>query len=127
MYTFIRWNVKRLIDVLVKIEIIALIIIATLSFVTGIVLNILDFYRGKNIKNSPNRDINGGFEEKIDALLDEKRIKKDATLYGTTILSINIPKIKEIEETDIPVLYKNIDETPVIIETINDDDEVETL
>ena len=112
---------------LVKIEIIALIIIATLSFVTGIVLNILDFYRGRNIKNNSNRDINGGFEEKIDALLDEKRIKKDATLYGTTILSINIPKIKEIEETDIPVLYKNIDETPVIIETINDDDEVETL
>ena len=107
---------------LVKIEIIALIIIATLSFVTGIVLNLLDFYRGKNIKNNTNRDINGGFEEKLDALLDEKRIKKDATLYGTTILSINIPKIKEIEETDIPVLYKNIDETPVIIQNITDDD-----
>ena len=107
---------------LVKIEIIALIIIATLSFVTGIVLNILDFYRGRDIKNNTNRDINGGFEEKIDALLEEKRIKQDATLFGTTILSINIPKIKEIEETDVPVLYKNIsiEEPPVIIQNDND-------
>ena len=112
---------------LVKIEIIALIIIATLSFVTGIVLNILDFYRGRDIKNNTNRDINGGFEEKIDALLEEKRIKKDATLFGTTILSINIPKIKEIEETDVPVLYKNIDETPVIVKTLNEEDDTEIL
>ena len=107
---------------IVKIEIIALIIIATLSFVTGVVLNILDFYRGKNIKDNTNRDINGGFEEKIDALLEENRIKKDATMYGKTILSINIPKIKEIEESDVPVLYKNIDDTPTIVGNISDDD-----
>ena len=114
---------------LVKIEIIALIIIATLSFITGIVLNILDFYRGRNIKNNTNRDINGGFEEKIDALLEENRIKKDATLFGTTILSINIPKIKEIKETDVPVLYKNIpiDEKPVIIDSVNEENKPNNL
>ena len=38
---------------LIKVEIIVLAIIAVLSFITGIVIDVIDIYHGRNIKKNP--------------------------------------------------------------------------
>ena len=79
---------------IVKVELIILSIIAVISFITGVVINIIDALREKK--------------------LDDNRVKAkiiNAPLEGTTIIKVDNKEEKK-------------DEKPVIIESIDMDDDI---
>ena len=92
---------------LIKIEIIILVIIIILSFVTGIVINIIDVKNGKEIKKDNKHDIDAEYEEEVKKALSKVIISEEEILDGKTISNINIPKVRELEK-DSPTIIKSI-------------------
>ena len=92
---------------LIKIEIIILVIIIILSFITGIVINIIDIKNGKEIKKDNKSDIDAEYEEEVKKSLSKVIISEEDILEGKTISKINIPKVREIE-TELPTIIKTI-------------------
>ncbi|MBQ6477439.1 MAG: hypothetical protein IJI43_03295 [Bacilli bacterium] len=80
---------------IVKIELIILSIIAIVSFITGVVINILDSLREKKLR-----------ENKLKARI------MNAPLDGTTIINVNNTNINR---NDKPVIVKSMDTDDDII------------
>lgn len=109
---------------LIKVEIIVLAIIAVLSFITGVVINIIDIYHGKNIKKNSKGDIAGQYEEKLDEIIKENAVRDEAALEGKTIVDINIPRIEDLDNNTIALTPIETEE-PVVLEILeieNSDD-----
>ena len=110
---------------LIKVEIIVLAIIAVLSFITGVVINIIDIYHGKNIKKNSNNDIAGQYEEKLDEIIKENAVRDEEVLEGKTIVDINIPRIEELDNNTGIALTPIDSEEPIVLEILeieNSDD-----
>ena len=110
---------------LIKVEIIVLAIIAVLSFITGIVINIIDIYHGKNIKKNSKSDIVGQYEEKLDEIIKENAVRDEAVLEGKTIVDINIPRIEDLDNNTGIALTPMETEEPIVLEILeieNSDD-----
>ncbi len=93
---------------LIKIEIILLVIIIILSFIVGIVINVLDNKNGKEIKKNNNTEIDPSYEEEVNKALSKVIVNNEDVLEGKTIVNINIPKVKEIEVNELPTIIKTI-------------------
>jgi hypothetical protein len=93
--------------VLIKIEIIILVIIIILSFITGIIINIIDVKNGKEIKKNNKSEIDAKYEEEVNKALSKVIINEEDVLEGKTIVNINIPKVRELE-TESPKIIKSI-------------------
>ena len=107
---------------LIKVEIIVLAIIAVLSFITGVVINIIDIYHGKNIKKNSKSDIKGQYEEKLDEIIKENAVRDEAVLEGKTIVDINIPKIEELDNNVGIALTPLETEEPIVLEILEIED-----
>ena len=110
---------------LIKVEIIVLAIIAVLSFITGIVIDVIDIFHGRNIKKNSNSDIAGQYEEKLDEIIKENAVRDEAILEGKTIVDINIPRIEELDNNTGIALTPMETEEPIVLEILeieNSDD-----
>lgn len=110
---------------LIKVEIIVLAIIAILSFITGIVINVIDIYHGRNIKKNSKSDIAGPYEEKLDEIIKENAVRDESILEGKTIVDINIPRIEELDNNTGIALTPMETEEPIVLEILeieNSDD-----
>jgi hypothetical protein len=92
---------------LIKIEIILLVIIIILSFIVGIIINVLDKKNGKEVIKNNNREVDANYEEEINKALSKVIISNEDILEGKTIVNINIPKVKEMEN-ELPTIIKTI-------------------
>lgn len=88
---------------IVKIELIILSVIAILSFVTGVVINIVDIYREKDILKNNRHPVDDDYEKKI----INQIMKNNPDLEDKTIVDINIPKVKEKIEFEMPVIIQS--------------------
>ena len=107
---------------LIKVEIIVLVIIAVLSFITGVVINIIDIYHGKKIKKNSKSDIKGQYEEKLDEIIKENAVRDEAVLEGKTIVDINIPRIEELDNNVGIALTPLETEEPIVLEILEIED-----
>ncbi len=92
---------------LIKIEIIILVIIIILSFITGVIINIIDIKNGKEIKKDNKSKIDAEYEEEVNKALSKVILSEEEILEGKTISSVNIPKVRELEN-DSPTIIKSI-------------------
>ena len=88
---------------IVKIELIILSVIAILSFVTGVVINIVDIYREKDILKNNKHPVDDDYEKRI----INQIMKNNPDLEDKTIVDINIPKVKEKIEFEMPVIIQS--------------------
>lgn len=102
---------------LIKIEIIILVIIIILSFIIGIVINVID---KKKKKENTNVEIDPTYEEEVNKALSKVVVTNEDLEEGKTIAKVNIPKVKEIEEQEMPTIIKSM---PVIDNIHNKDGE----
>lgn len=105
---------------LIKIEIIILVIIIILSFVTGIIINIIDIKNGKEIKKNNKSNIDSKYEEEVNKALSKVIVPVEELIDGKTMVNINIPKVKEIDNNEMPMIIKtlpmdgNIDDEDIV-------------
>lgn len=89
---------------IVKIELIILSIIAILSFVTGVVINLIDLYRGKDIEKDNQHFVEDEYQEKV-----VNKIKQSIPeIDDKTIVDIDIPHVKRDDEYDMPVIIQTL-------------------
>ena len=96
---------------IVKIELIVLSIIAILSFVTGVVINLIDIYHGKEIDKNNDHFVEDEYQDNV-----IKKINEDTNDDGETIVDINIPRTFKKDE-------KHEDDEPTIIEVLTYDED----
>ncbi len=105
---------------LIKIEIIILVIIIILSFVTGIIINIIDIKNGKEIKKNNKSNIDSKYDEEVNKALSKVIVPVEELIDGKTMVNINIPKVKEIDNNEMPMIIKtlpmdgNIDDEDIV-------------
>lgn len=105
---------------LIKIEIIILVIIIILSFVTGIIINIIDIKNGKEIKKNNKSNVDSKYEEEVNKALSKVIVPVEELIDGKTMVNINIPKVKEIDNNEMPMIIKtlpmdgNIDDEDIV-------------
>ena len=89
---------------IVKIELIILSIIAVLSFVTGVVINLIDLYRGKEIEKDNEHLVEDEYQK---AVID--KIKQSVPeIDEKTIIDIDIPRVKANDEFELPVIIQTL-------------------
>ena len=89
---------------IVKIELIILSIIAILSFVTGVVINLIDLYRGKDIEKDNKHSVEDEYKGEV-----INKIKQSIPeIDEKTIVDIDIPRVKSDDELDIPVIIQTL-------------------
>ena len=92
---------------LIKIEIIILIIIVILSFITGVVINVIDAKKGKEIDGDNKNNNDMEYEEEVKKALSKVVVGEEEIIEGKTISKINIPKVRELDN-ESPTIIKSI-------------------